>query len=230
MRPEREDHMIARLDRSHTRPVLHHDAGGLVSEHHRQRHWPVAVHDVPIAHAHARGFNLHAHLVYLRRFLLKIENLQGLVNFSQYRSSHVFSLCWNASLLHRLGTTRLPQSIDTDGASSHLARSPFMNAVNSSGVDGDGRASWVSNCFFRSADRSVLIAALRRLASTSARRQAGAIKPYQLSERTVLKPASPVVGTNKASERKADATASALIASERMCDSSTETSSTIISM
>jgi hypothetical protein len=27
------------------------------------------------------------------RFLLKIENLQGLVNFSQYRSSHVVFSC-----------------------------------------------------------------------------------------------------------------------------------------
>src|SRR5215472_16398829 len=106
----------------------------------------------------------------------------------------------------------LPQS--TDGTGSHLARSPFTNAVNSSGVAGDGRASWVSNCFFSPADRSVLIAALRSLASTSARRPAGAIKPYQLSERTVLKPGSPVVGTDKASEREVDATASALIASE----------------
>ena len=41
---------------------------------------------------------------------------------------------------------------DTTG--SHLARSPFTNAANSSGVDGDGTASWVSNCFFSSADRS----------------------------------------------------------------------------
>ena len=96
--------------------------------------------------------------------------------------------------------------LDTDSTGSHLARSPFSpftNAVNSSGVDGDGRASWVSNYSFSSADRSVLIAALRILASTSAGRPAGAIKPYQLSERTVLKPASPVVGTpDKASERE----------------------------
>ena len=94
MRPEREDHMIARLDRDHARPVLHHDAGGLMSQHHRQRHRPVAVHDVPVAHAYARRLNLHPHLVRLRRFLLKIENLQRLVNFGQNRSSHVvFSPC-----------------------------------------------------------------------------------------------------------------------------------------
>src|SRR5262249_25958920 len=184
MRPEREDHMIARLDRSHARPVLHHDAGGLVSEHHWQRHRPVAVHDVPIAHAHARGLNLQSSLI--------------------------------------------PTAVTTD---SHLARSPFTNAVNSSGVDGDGTASCISNCFFNSAECSVLIAALRSLSSTSTASPAGAIKPYQLSESTVLKPASPVVGTSgKASERVADATASALIAPERMCGSSTETSSTIISM
>src|SRR5262249_39806060 len=95
--------------------------------------------------------------------------------------------------------------LDTDGTGSHLARSPFTNAVNSSGVDGDGRASWVSNCFFSSADRSVLIAALRSLASTSARRPAGAIKPYQLSERTVLKPASPVVATPATASHRAAA-------------------------
>src|SRR5262249_56950780 len=125
----------------------------------------------------------------------------------------------NASLLHRLATTHcLPQSsLIPTAPVPFWPAPPFTNTVNSSGVDGDGRASWVSNCFFSSANRSVLIAALRSLASTSARRPAGAIKPYQLSERTVLKPASPVVGTDKASERKADATASALIASERMC-------------
>src|SRR6516162_2334535 len=141
----------------------------------------------------------------------------------------------NASLLHRLGTThRLPQSRLMPTAvttGSHLARSPFTNAVNSSGVDGDGTASCISNCFFNSAQCSVLIAALRSLSSTSTASPAGAIKPYQLSESTVLKPASPVVGTSgKASERVADVTASALIAPERMCGSSTETSSTIISM
>src|SRR3984893_14394043 len=89
MRPEREDHMIARLDRGHARPLLHHDAGGLVSEHHRQRQRPVAAHDVPVAHAYARGLNLHPHLVRLRRFLLKIENLQWLVNFGPNPGSHV---------------------------------------------------------------------------------------------------------------------------------------------
>jgi hypothetical protein len=56
---------------------------------------------------------------------------------------------------------------------SHLARSPFTNAANSSGVDGNGTAFWVSYCFFSSADRSVLIAALRSLVSTSAGRAAG---------------------------------------------------------
>src|SRR5262249_8581045 len=82
------------VDRSDGRAVLQQEGRGLVSQHHRQRHWPVAVHNVPIAHAHPRGFNLHAHLVRLRRFLLKIKNLQGLVNFGQYRSSHVvFSPC-----------------------------------------------------------------------------------------------------------------------------------------
>src|ERR1700730_9772813 len=76
---------------------------------------------------------------------------------------------------------------------SHLARSPFTNAANSSGVDGNGTAFWVSYCFFSSADRSVLIAALRSLVSTSAGRAAGGTKPYQLSESTVLKPASPLL-------------------------------------
>src|SRR6516162_2612282 len=113
----------------------------------------------------------------------------------------------NASLLHRLGTThRLPQSRLMPTAvttGSHLARSPFTNAVNSSGVDGDGTASCISNCFFNSAECSVLIAALRSLSSTSTASPAGAIKPYQLSESTVLKPASPVVGTSgKAARRR----------------------------
>src|ERR1700694_4991520 len=90
---------------------------------------------------------------------------------------------------------------------SHLARSPFTNAANSSGVDGDGTVSWVSYCFFSSADRGARRPALRSLASTGPGRPPGAIKPYQLSESTVLKPASPVVGTSgKASERVADVT------------------------
>src|SRR5262249_6243754 len=95
MGSEREDHMIAWLDRSHARPVLHHDAGGLVSEHHRQRERPVAVHDVPVAHADPRRLDLHPHFVRLRRLLLEIENLQGLVDFGQNCRSHVvFSPCF----------------------------------------------------------------------------------------------------------------------------------------
>ena len=91
MRAEREDHVIARLDRGRARPVLHHDTGGLVAEHHGQRQRPVAVHDVPVAHAYARGFDLHAHLVVLGRLLLEVENLQGFVDFGQDRGAHGFS-------------------------------------------------------------------------------------------------------------------------------------------
>jgi hypothetical protein len=43
-------------------------------KHHGQRQRPVAVHDVPIAHAHPRSLDLNPHLACLRRFLLKVQN------------------------------------------------------------------------------------------------------------------------------------------------------------
>src|SRR5260370_29764144 len=102
----------------------------------------------------------------------------------------------------------------------HLACSDLMNAAYSPGDIGDGTASWPSSCFCTSAERSVAAAALCSLSSTSAGTPAGVTKPYQLSEITLLKPASPVVGTSgSAGLRVADVTASALTRPERVCGS-----------
>src|SRR6266702_4779811 len=90
----------------------------------------------------------------------------------------------------------------------HLACSDFTNATYSPGDIGDGTASWLSSCFFSATDFNAVVAALCSLSSTSAGTPAGATRPYQLSETTFLKPASPVVGTSgSAGLRVADVTA-----------------------
>src|SRR5262245_23197290 len=105
-----------------------------------------------------------------------------------------------------------------------------MNVTYSAGVVGEGTASWVSNCFFSSADCNVLVIALCSLSRMSGGTPAGAEMPYQLSDSTDLKPASPVVGTSgSAALRVVDVTASGLALPARMCGSSTGVSSTIIS-
>src|SRR3954470_5126049 len=89
----------------------------------------------------------------------------------------------------------------------HLACSVFTNEANSPGVIGDGTASWLSNCFFSSGDRSVATTALCSFSRTSGGTPAGAERPYQLLDSTVLKPASPVAGTSgRAALRVADVT------------------------
>src|SRR5262245_26462469 len=52
---EREDDVIARLDAGDACAHFLDDARRLVAEHHRQRQRPIAVHDVPVAVADARG-------------------------------------------------------------------------------------------------------------------------------------------------------------------------------
>ena len=88
VRAEREDDVVALLDVGDARPELDDDAGRLVAQHHRQRQRPVAVHDVPVAHAHAGGLHLHAHLAGLRALLLQVEDLQRLVDFGQHGGTH----------------------------------------------------------------------------------------------------------------------------------------------
>ena len=85
---EREDDVVALLDVAHAGAELDDDAGRLVTQHHGQRQRPVAVHDVPVAHAHAGGLHLHAHLAGLRALLLQVEQLQGLVDFGQHGGAH----------------------------------------------------------------------------------------------------------------------------------------------
>ena len=94
VRPEREDDVVALLDIGDAGSQLGDDAGGLVAQHHRQRQRPVAVHDVIVAHAHAGGLHLHAHLAGLRPLLLQIEDLQRLVDFGQDGGAHGRSPPW----------------------------------------------------------------------------------------------------------------------------------------
>src|SRR5262245_1235040 len=68
----------------------------------------------------------------------------------------------------------------------HFACSALMNVTYSAGVVGEGTASWVSNCFFSSADCNVLVIALCSLSRMSGGTPAGAEMPYQLSDSTDL--------------------------------------------
>src|SRR5262245_12870488 len=111
----------------------------------------------------------------------------------------------------------------------HFACSAFTKAANSAGEVGAGTASWLSNSFLSSAERKVATTALCSLSKLSGGTPAGAERPYQLSDSTVLNPASPVVGTSgSAPLRVCEVTASALTVPARMCGSRTGVSSTTI--
>ena len=88
LRPEREDHVIAGLDGDHAGADLLHDAGRLVTEHHRQRHGPVAVDDVPVAVAHTGRLHLHAGLADLGPLLLDLDDLQRSVGLVEDGGFH----------------------------------------------------------------------------------------------------------------------------------------------
>ena len=70
-------------------PHLDDDPGRLVAEHHRQRQRPIAVHDVPIAHAHAGRLDPNANFADARRLLFEIEDLQRRVDLGQNRGAHL---------------------------------------------------------------------------------------------------------------------------------------------
>ena len=123
VRAEREDDVVALLDVADARPQLGDDAGGLVAQHHRQRQRPVAVHDVPVAHAHAGGLDLHAHLAGLRALLLQVQDLQRLVDFGQHGGTHgllpqvLFGNAMNSSGTAASATRRSPRGT---GPCAHL--------------------------------------------------------------------------------------------------------------
>ena len=91
MRPEREDDVVAGLDVGHARADLLDDARRLVAEHHGQRRRPVAVHDVPVAVADARGLHLHAGLAGARALLGQIHDLERRVRLEEDGSFHELS-------------------------------------------------------------------------------------------------------------------------------------------
>ena len=64
------------------------DARGLVAQHHRQRQRPVAVHDVPVAVADARGLDPDARLAGLGPLLLDVDDLERRVRLVEDGSFH----------------------------------------------------------------------------------------------------------------------------------------------
>ena len=88
MRAEGEDHVVARLHGAHAGTAFGDLARRLVARH--DRHWrgPVAVHDVPVALADARGLHLDPHLARLGRIELAVDDLQGLVGLEQNGGFH----------------------------------------------------------------------------------------------------------------------------------------------
>jgi hypothetical protein len=82
--------MIAGLYVVDRRSALDDDACVLMPEHHRQGQRPIPVHDVPVTHTNAGCLDPHSDLTGFRRFLLEIENLQGLVDFGT-KSRHACS-------------------------------------------------------------------------------------------------------------------------------------------
>src|SRR5215470_7036210 len=96
----------------------------------------VAVLDVPIAHAHAGGLDLDPHLTRLRTLLLQLNELEGLVDLGQNRSTHDASpQSWTLESVGDLrgwrgagglvagdgGLRRLP----LDRRPAHVVREPF---------------------------------------------------------------------------------------------------------
>ena len=88
--PEGEDHVIARLHRGDTRAAFEDFAGRLVTRHDRQRRRPVAVHDMPVALADARGLHFHAHFERLGRVEFAFQDLQRLVGLEENGGFHFF--------------------------------------------------------------------------------------------------------------------------------------------
>ena len=115
VRAEREDDVVALLDVADAGAQLGDDAGGLVAQHHRQRQRPVAVHDVPVAHAHAGGLDLHPHLAGLGPLLLEVEDLQRLVDFGQDGGSHRLLLSSNCKKMQAGAAPGQPQSVGVTG-------------------------------------------------------------------------------------------------------------------
>jgi hypothetical protein len=72
---EREDDMVARLERLHARTGLLHDTRGFVPEDERERLGQVALDDVQVAVADAAGRDADEHLAFLRRGEVDLENL-----------------------------------------------------------------------------------------------------------------------------------------------------------
>ena len=91
VRPEREDDVVAGLHVGDARADLLDDARRLVAEHHGKRRRPVAVHDVPVAVADARGLHLHAGLAGARALLGQVHDLEGRVRLEEHGSLHAFS-------------------------------------------------------------------------------------------------------------------------------------------
>src|SRR5262249_5909484 len=94
VRAKGEDHVVARLDRRDARAALGDFAGRFVARHDRHRRGPVAVHDVPIALADARGLHLDPDFACLGRIELALDDLQRFVGLEQNGGSHgVSSRC-----------------------------------------------------------------------------------------------------------------------------------------
>src|SRR5262245_22456662 len=88
MRTKRENDMVAGLDVADAGAQLGDNTRGFVTKHHWQRQRPVAIDDVPIAHADPCGLYLHAHFPGLGAVLLELKDLQRRVDLGPYGSAH----------------------------------------------------------------------------------------------------------------------------------------------
>ena len=114
VRTKRKDDVVTPLDVADAGAELGDDTGRLMAEHHRQGQRPIAVHDVPVAHAHAGGLHLHAHLARLRALLLQVQDFERLVDFGQDGGAHGRSpsrggVCEGAPSCGRLPYTVTPK-------------------------------------------------------------------------------------------------------------------------
>src|SRR5690606_41562062 len=84
MRAERENDVLANTQMINSRAKLHDLARRLMTRHDRQWQRPVAIHDVPVAHANAGGLHLDAGLAGLCPLLLHIENFEWFIDLGQH--------------------------------------------------------------------------------------------------------------------------------------------------
>ncbi|MEI2735623.1 MAG: hypothetical protein V9G24_13010 [Rhodoblastus sp.] len=88
MRGEGEDDMVADRDMRGAGTDFGDDSRRLVARHERQLGRPVAVHHVPVGHAHAGRLHLHARLAGLRRVEFEIEKFERLVDLGEDGGLH----------------------------------------------------------------------------------------------------------------------------------------------